>query len=271
MVRHPFAYAFLAVLAFAILMAAGRAEASADVILEGYKVNGGSFTPVSDGDTIPLGAQLEIRVFVDLYSCDPVTLNWGDGTVQTATYGGSFAEAWYHTYGAAGSYTIQATEPCGGTGKIKTINVGGAGGGFAIFNPSGDYFMPSFLGVILGLATLGQALGGAQLPRANPAAAPGPGSQAAPWNRKRLQPGIPASMISHLVSYRDIPIGAERLPEPRIQMVAGQPTDVFQQVACDECHGKLGWVAGGWFCLDPACPHNQHGPAEPFKRIVRGL
>ena len=65
------------------------------------------------------------------------------------------------------------------------------------------------------------------------------------------------SMVANLVSYSDIPTGAPRQDDPRIKMDPGKATDLNQLVACPTCGGRLGYVAGGWFCLNPACPLRQ--------------
>ncbi len=263
------------VIALGFLLVARPTRAWADVTISGYLTSDGSFTPASSGDTIPLGVTLEIHVFISLYGCDPVIVFWGDGTTDTVPPGGALAVTMHHQYKSAGTYTIKATEACQSSqGSIKSIRVGSAGG-LAVFDPSGPIFFPSIMGLFLGLGGLGAALGGPKLPPGGPAAATVQVPPPRP-SRPRLKPGIPASMVAHLVSLRDVPVGAPRQdvpwPDnvPRIQMVPGQPTDVFQQVSCD-CGGKMGFVAGGWFCLDPKCPHITQAANEPFTRIVHGL
>ena len=231
----------------AALVAAPAASASADVSIQGYD-SGGGFVPVGDGGSIPVGASLQIRVWVDLYACDPVTVRWGDGTQSSQSFGGSFAKTFTHTYDTAGTYTITATEPCGGGGNAGTINVGG--GGFAIFEPSSELFVPTILGLIFGLMALAMAFGGPRVPPVKPV---DPNAAPLPRPRPRLIPGVLPSMVQHIVSWREIPIGAQRLPDPRIPMVPGEPTDVLQQMHCPKCGGQLGYVAAGWFCLNPQC------------------
>ncbi len=262
------------VIAMGFLLGTRPTRAWADVTVSGYRTSDGSFTPVSSGDTIPLGVTLEIHVFISIYGCDPVIVFWGDGTTSTVPPGGALAVTMSHQYKSEGTYTIKATEACQSSqGSIKTITVGNAGG-LAVFDPSGPFLFPSIMGLVLGLGALGSALGGPKLPPGGPPAqvpAPRPRPE-----RPRLRPGIPASMVAHLVYLRDVPVGAPRQdvpwPEnvPRIQMVPGQPTDVFQQVSCD-CGGKMGFVAGGWFCLNPKCPHISQAANEPFPRIIHGL
>ncbi len=86
---------------------------------------------------------------------------------------------------------------------------------------------------------------------------------------KHLQPETLPSMSTHVVSYRDIPIGAPRQPDPRIAMRSGEPTDVFTDPHCT-CGGKLGYVADGWLCMNPACPLRE-AKNDPFPRFVHGL
>ncbi|HLE46295.1 MAG TPA: hypothetical protein VI915_04865 [Thermoplasmata archaeon] len=266
--RQSFAAAatlLVAVLA-ALLLASGPARASADVSIQGYD-NGGGFIPVGNGGSIPVGATLEIRVWVDLYACDPVTVRWGDGTTSTHSYGGSFAQTFTHTYDTAGTYTISASEPCGGSGNTGTINVGG--GGFAIFDPSSEMFVPTLLGLIFGLMAIAMAFGGPRVPPPKPV---DPAAVPPPRPRPRLAPGIPADMVQHMVSYRDVPVGAPLQPDPRIAIEMGTPTDISQRVHCRTCGGPLGFVAGGWFCLNPQCPLRQPiAPGEPWPRPVHGL
>lgn len=254
----------------AALFVASPADAATDISVQGYRTGGG-FSPTGDGGTIPSGAELDIRVWSDLYSCDPVTVDWGDGTVETLSYGGSFARTWLHTYAADGTYVIESSDPCGGVGDIATITVGGLG--FGIFDPTGDLFLPTFLGFVLGIMALGLALGKAAVPKARRPGLLGPPAQAAPVPRppaRRRLEGIPASMVAHLVSLRDIPIGAPRQPQPRIEMVFGTPTDVGQRVTCT-CGGRMGFTAAGWFCLDQGCPQRVPTPPGQLPRIVRGI
>jgi hypothetical protein len=233
---------FLAVLA----AIPGPAAAEADISITGYRTEDGSFYPTEDGGTIPVGAQLQIRVWVDLYACDPVTVDWGDGVEQSVNYGGTFALTWPHTYNEAGTYLIQATDACASSWSTATINVGL--GGFAIFDPANELFIPTLLAVVLGIAALAQT-------GAKPRATAG-GTKPALFPRGTWTPGVPPSMAAHRVSYRDIPIGAPLQPDPRIGMVPGEATDVFQEMHC-KCGGRLGYVAGGWFCLNAQCPKIQ--------------
>ena len=129
-------------------------------------------------------------------------------------------------------------------------------------------FLPTFFGLILGVMALGTSLG---TPRTVPRGKTGGVATAAQaWQPARtFQPGIPPSMASHIVSYRDIPVGAPR-QDPQIPMRAGEPTVVFADPHCPACGGPLGYVAGGWFCLNPACPLREPKD-DPFPRFIHGL
>ena len=256
-----------------LLLVASPAVADVDISMVGYRTPDGSFQPTEDGGTIPLGSTLNIRVWADLYSCDPVTVDWDDGTVESISYGGTFAVNWYHTYNATGTYRILATDACSSVWNVAWITVGGVG--LAIFDPSSDYFVPTLFGLGTGLAAVGSAIArprGLQGPGVAQGAPPGDVHQPTePRARSRLRPGALPSMAMNLVSYRDIPIGAPRQnPDPRIPIIPGQQTDLLTGVT-GTCGHPLGYVAGGWFCLDPACPLIQPRGAEPWPRIVHEL
>jgi hypothetical protein len=245
---RPLRGLLLAALLLGILAAIpGPAAAEADISITGYRTDDGSFYPTEDGGTIPVGAQLQIRVWVDLYACDPVTVDWGDGTEQSVNYGGAFALTWPHTYSVEGTYVIQAADACASSWSSATINVGS--GGFAIFDPANDLFIPTILAIVFGIAALAQT-------GAKPRMAPG-GTKPTLIPRGTWTPGVPPSMAAHHVSYRDVPIGSPRQPDPRIAVVPGEATDVLQEMHCT-CGGTLGYVAGGWFCLNLQCPKIQN-------------
>lgn len=260
----------LAALLGTVALLAKPASAGADVALNTYLTPDGNRYFIDNGGTMPVGSILRITVFVDFNSCDPVTVSWGDGTSDTRAYGSSLAQSWDHTYSATGTYTIRATEPCGDGGQVRTVNV--ANGGLAIFDPSSSVFFPTLFGLFLGLGALGLVAG---KPRVNPKAPP---SASLDPNAPLGQPfpiaptplGTPPSFAANLVSYRDIPPGAPRQPDPRLPMVEGEPTNLDQPLVCPHCKvGKLGFVAGGWFCLNPNCPLRQ--AEQPWPRIVHGL
>src|SRR2546428_12850760 len=105
---------------------------------------------------MPLGSTLRISVFTDLYSCDPVTVSWGDGASETRTYGGNLVQSWEHTDNATGTYTIRGTEPCG-DGDATRIDIGGHRG-LANFDPSYALIFPTVFRHLLVLVALVQAL-----------------------------------------------------------------------------------------------------------------
>ncbi len=246
---HKAGRAGLALLAALLLlpMAAGLAAAAPSVSPQGY-TSGGSFTPVSDGGNVPVGAQLKVRVWGDLYHCDPMRVTWGDGNSSTVNYGGSFAKDFTHAYSTPGTYRITATD-CSGS-DTATIHVG-LGGGLGLLDPDGVAFIPGIIGLVLGLIGLGLALGRPPGLARLRAQAPAPGGPAA---RPRLRPGCPPSMAEHLGSLWDIPPGAAR-QQPWIEIVPGEPTDVLQKMTCRAGHGgTLRYTALGWYCLDQNCP-----------------
>ena len=261
--RLAFGYLVIATLLAILVFAARPAAASADVALNTYLTPDGNRYFIEDGGTMPPGSTLRITVFADLFSCDPVTVNWGDGTTESRTYGGSLAQSWEHMYNATGPYTISATEPCGSGGNVRTINVGS--GGLAIFNPSGALFLPTVLGLIFGFIAVGLALGKVKPAPANVAAAPPAVPRLVPINPL----GTPYSMVANLVSFRDIPVGAPRQEDPRQQFTPGEPTDVTRPPPCPTCRGPMGFAAGGWFCLNPNCPLRQQ--ETPWPRVVHGI
>ena len=267
--------AWFSIILLAALLGAGMflakpASASADVALNTYLTPDGNRYFIEDGGSMPVGSTLRISVFTDLYSCDPVTVYWGDGAVETRTYGGNLVQSWEHMYNATGTYTIRATEPCGDGGATRTVIV--ANGGLAIFDPSSALFFPTLFGLFLGLGALGMALGKPRVnPKVSPSASLDPNALRGPPSPVPPTPfGTPPSFAANLVSYRDIPPGAPRQPDPRLPMKEGEPTNLDQPLSCPACKvGKLGFVAGGWFCLNPNCPLR---PAEqPWQRIVHGL
>jgi hypothetical protein len=233
--------------------------AAVSINVQGY-TSGGSFTFADSSTLIPVGATLKIRVWVDLYSCDPVTVDWGDGSpIEQRNYGGSFAGEWTHVYAAEKSYVITATEVlCPGTNvDTLTVTVGSS-----LLDPSGPLFMPALVGVVIGLVGVGLANG-----KAPPAGGPrrrvgGPGAGGPPVPpprpRLRLLESIPASGVAHLVSLLDIPRRSRLqypvMRPPRIGIVPLQPTNVWEEKDCLHGCGKLGYTVAGWFCRNPGCP-----------------
>jgi len=252
-------HGLIAALALAFLVSLPPPAAAVSLNVQGY-TSGGSFTFADSSTPIPVGATLKIRVWVDLMSCDPVTVDWGDGSpIEQRNYGGSFAGDWTHAYAAEGAYVITATEAlCPGT-NVDTLTVTVGSG---LLDPSGPLFMPAVVAVVLGIVGVGLANG-----KVPPAGGPrrrigGPGAGGPPVPpprpRLRLLEGIPASMVAHLVSLRDIPMRARLqfpvMRPPRIGIVPGQPTDLWEDVPCQHGCGKLGYTVAGWFCRNPTCP-----------------
>src|SRR2546428_7065934 len=118
-----FSIILLAALLGTGIFLAKPAAAISDVALNAYPTPDGSRYFIEDGGSMPVGSTLRISVFTDLYSCDPVTVYWGDGAVETRTYGGNLVQSWEHMYNATGTYTIRATEPCGNGAPPPTLIV----------------------------------------------------------------------------------------------------------------------------------------------------
>ena len=84
------------------------------------------------GGSIPVGATIDFRVWVDLYNVDPVKIGYGDGTSDSYSFDGAFTHDFYHAYQTAGTYGVVAYMPTdSGTfdgGALATIGGGGNGG-----------------------------------------------------------------------------------------------------------------------------------------------
>jgi len=239
-----------------------RVSAAPAISVQGYD-SGGGFVFADGSSPMPVGATVEIRVWVDLDSCDPISVNWGDGSqTETQNYGGSLAKLWEHKYTKEGTYTITARESmCPGSLSItKQIVIGGIG---FLFDPASPLFMPVVFSLILAVVGLALANVKIALPRGRPGAPPQ--STPAPVPRPRLRySGITADMILHSVRLREVPPGApmqyDPLNGPKIGMVFGQPTNINQRVGCHACGSPLGYTVEGWFCLNPSCPLIGQGP-----------
>ena len=70
------------------------------ITIESYTVGG--ITTYYSGGSIPVGATIDFRVWVDLYNIDPVKIAYGDGTSDSVDFGGSFSYDFYHAYDKAG-------------------------------------------------------------------------------------------------------------------------------------------------------------------------
>ena len=63
------------------------------------------------GGTIPVGASIDFRVWVDLYNVDPVTIGYGDGASDSYSFNGAFTHDFYHAYQSASVYAPVAHMP----------------------------------------------------------------------------------------------------------------------------------------------------------------
>jgi len=261
-----------------LIVAAGSVRAAPSINVQGYRING-SFT-FTDGSTpIPVGAELEIRVWMDLGACAFV-VDWGDGSPLESSTGTGFAESFYHTYAADGTYTITVTEDvCPGTSvSTETIIVGGSFLGL-------DPFVVSYIGFLGGIFAIGIANGNptqkrgggllAATPRGpggnvGPGVVPPPGGPQPQAPRRVFQTGIPPSKASHWISLREIPLGAPRQEPPRIPIVPLTPTDVSATSPCQGCSQPLGYTVAGWFCRNPTCQLLQPGNRTAFPQVGQG-
>ncbi|MGD0643286.1 MAG: hypothetical protein ABSA75_00080 [Candidatus Bathyarchaeia archaeon] len=101
------------------------------ITIESY--TSGGITYEYAGGSIPVGATIDFRVWVDLYNVDPVRIGYGDGASDSFSFNGAFTHDFYHAYQTAGSYIAVAYMPTdSGTfegGAPLTIGSGGGGGG----------------------------------------------------------------------------------------------------------------------------------------------
>ena len=80
------------------------------ITVESYTINGET-TYYSSGSSIPVGAVIDFRVWVDMYNTDPVKLAYGDGTADTYSFNGAFSHDFYHSYSKAAVYAPEAYMP----------------------------------------------------------------------------------------------------------------------------------------------------------------
>ena len=243
------------------------ASAAPGISIQGYYV-GGSWTPADGSYPIPVGAELEVRIWDDFYACADAVVDWGDGSPPSTSGSGSgFAQTYSHVYNDAGTYTITATQDlCPGTSTArKVIEIGGMGN---IFDPSSPLFLPIFFALILAVIAIVLANARITQPRPRPGAT---ASGAPKQNAPRTTPvprlgysGINANMTHHLVRLREVPPGApvqyDPLSPPNVPMQFGKPTNIDQHVNCHACGTKLGYTVEGWFCMNPRCPLIGSGP-----------
>lgn len=76
------------------------------ITIESYTLGGG--TTYYSGGSIPVGAIIDFRVWVDLYNNDPVRIAYADGKSDSYSFGGSFAHDFYHAYDKVGVYVPEA-------------------------------------------------------------------------------------------------------------------------------------------------------------------
>ena len=108
------------------------------ITIESYTVGG--VTTYYSGGSIPVGAVIDFRVWVDLYNIDPVRIGYGDGTSDSYSFGGSFSHDFYHAYDEANTYVAEAFMPTDSgtfTGYSPPITIGSESSGGSSF--------PSFL------------------------------------------------------------------------------------------------------------------------------
>ena len=98
------------------------------ITIESYTVGG--VTTQYSGGSIPVGATIDFRVWVDLYNIDPVKIGYGDGASDSVDFGGSFSYDFYHAYDTAGTYVAEAFMPTDSgtfTGYSQPITIGESG------------------------------------------------------------------------------------------------------------------------------------------------
>ncbi|MGD0250908.1 MAG: hypothetical protein ABSB97_08525 [Thermoplasmata archaeon] len=280
----------LVVSGLALAFSAGPVRAQQDssgfpsITFESYTL-GGQTTELGCGGTdcpsIPVGATVDIRVWVDLYNCDPVTIYFGaqGAGSQTVAFNGAFSMDFQHTYSTAGIYPVKAVMPtCPGVfDDVAPLSIGGSAsgtsglGGFAgPFDDSALFFM-AFFAFWLGLIALllaasagvvggtggGDGVGSIKGRRvgAPPPTTPKP---YIPFTQPYLD-GMPYMESTHWGSFRDIPPGARRVDPGRIPFQPGTTTDVWQAPPCPDGCGDLVYTAAGWYCPDPDCPGRNSG------------
>ena len=126
-------------LAIIFVMSAFPAKAAQDssgfpsITIESYTIGGA--TTYYSGGSIPVGAVIDFRVWVDLYNVDPVKIGYGDGSSDSYSFNGAFSHDFYHAYQTANSYIAIADMPTdsgtfdGGAPVVIGSSSGTGGGG----------------------------------------------------------------------------------------------------------------------------------------------
>jgi hypothetical protein len=286
---------FLVVSGLILVFSAAPTRAQQDasgfpsIIFESYTY-GGQTTQLGCGGTdcpaILTGATVDIRVIVDLFSCDPVTIYFGGQGAgsQTVNFGGSFAMDFQHTYTAAGVYPVEAIMPtCPGSFSYTApLSIGGSGspaGGYGSFFGSpvnSGLVYPAIVGFWLGLIALIMAASAGSVGPAAGVGARGSklsgpphptGKPYIPFTQPHLE-GLPYLESTHVGSLSDIPPGAQRIDPGRIPFNPGTPTDIGQAPQCPAGCGDLIYTSAGWFSPNPSCPLRNTGtPLTAFPKI----
>jgi hypothetical protein len=238
----------------------------------------------SDCPAIPTGATVDIRVWVDIYNCDPVTIYFGaqGAGSETVYYDGAFSMDFQHLYSEAGIYPVKAVMPtCPGSyDDVAPLTIGGSGSsaGGGLFGFSGPYddsglypiAVPALLFALIALAiaasassvgtagAAGTAQGGGRVGKRGAPPPPVPDSGYIPFTQPHLD-GMPFMESTNWASLLDIPPGARRIDPGRIPFVPGTPTDIGQAPMCPDGCGPLVYTVAGWFCPNPQCPEINTG------------
>jgi len=136
------------------------------ITVESYTYGGVTYEYA--GGTIPVGATIDFRVWVDLYNIDPVTIGYGDGASASYSFNGAFSYDFYHAYQSAGEYAPVAHMPTdsgtfsgsvsqpvvigGGSSSGSNTSTSGGGGGGSEPISTFDFSQPlTFFSVIIGI------------------------------------------------------------------------------------------------------------------------
>jgi hypothetical protein len=99
------------------------------ITIESYTIGG--VTTHYSGESVPVGALIDFRVWVDLYNNDPVRIAFADGASDSYSFSGAFSHDFYHAYSVAGVYAPEAYMPTDSgtfTGfPSNPLTIGGSG------------------------------------------------------------------------------------------------------------------------------------------------